>query len=246
MGDEIVSGIKRSLVFVIIAGELGLMIPCGFWYYHANRQGATVGLKSRTPSTFQGIIIDQEGSPISKAEIVVQISTMVDNPIIAGGALPDRLPQNRFSVYSGVEGVFDITLQPPNHVLEIQDIKKEGYTWLTDWLWTVPSDVYQELQTRWFDLGGPRASSPVYIPDISNPPIFVLVKDGYHGQVTTMPSRGGSDQLRDGTTVINHPKPVAIPSTGPGAPQGHDAIGEAIRRYVDRRNAASTQPESDK
>ena len=42
--------------------------------------------------------------------------------------MPDRLLMNRFRVYSGVTGSFLVTLPQPNHVVEIEAVKKTGMT----------------------------------------------------------------------------------------------------------------------
>jgi hypothetical protein len=193
---------------------------------------------------FYGRVVDQEGQPISGAQIIVQLSRMAENPLYPGGTLPDRLPQNRLSVYSDTTGTFQISIPPPNHAVEIMDVRAPGYTWLIDWAWTVSLNKPQAGENRFFVMPPtPDRQYATYIPDAQNPAVFVLVENGYARPLTTMPPRGGSDRGRDGRVARNGPHPVAVPSTGPGAPQGNDAISARIGEYLEQRNAhATTQP----
>jgi hypothetical protein len=162
---------------------------------------------------------------------------MKDNPIIAGSVVPDRLPKNHFSVYSGVTGSFLITVPQPNHVIAIEAVKKEGFDWVIDWAWTLGVPPHNDGENRQFILPGKLWSVPVYQPDPNRPAIFPLHRKG-NPAPATQPSRGGSDRTRDGKTVANEPTELRVPSAGPNAPSTNDEISKRIGEYVDSFNAA--------
>jgi hypothetical protein len=194
------------------------------------------------PHLFHGKVIDQSGNPVQGAEIVVQVSEMQPNPIIAGGLIPNRLPKNHFSVYSGVTGNFLVTLPPPNHVVEIQAVKKEGYDWVFDWAWSLGTPSHGDGDNRLFILPGRFTPLASYQPDPNRPAVFPLHRKG-DPSPATHPSRGGSDRNPEGVIVPNSPTPLRIPSAGPGAPTTNDAINARIAEYVNAFHAAQrTQP----
>lgn len=229
----------RRWVIIIMSFLLllsGGVIAGWAWMARHNEQKRTTN-----PSMirfFHGRVVDQEGNPLRGAEMVVQISPFADNFLYPGHMVPARRPENKFSTYSGVTGAFFLSLREPKQVVEILEVKLPGYTWLVDWAWNSGRKLPDTQDTRWFVLDGPYSEFPIYTSDTNNPAVFVLVKDSYADPVTAMPSRGGSDRTRDGKTAANKPQPVAIPSTGPSAPQGNDAINAAIKEYAERRNAA--------
>lgn len=195
------------------------------------------------PILFYGKVIDQAGQPIAGAEVDYQLSKLEHNPIIAGGLVADRLPQNRATVQSGVDGGFVIQVLHPNHILTIEAVMKGGYHWVIDWAWSLSVPPHNDGDNREFSLPSKMSRLPMYQPDAARPAIFPLHRDG-DPSPATQPSRGGSDRMPDGTIAPNHPTKLRVPSTGPGAPQTNDAINSHIRRYAEAVNAGRTSGSS--
>jgi hypothetical protein len=189
------------------------------------------------PRLFYGRVIDQSGNPVPDAEIVVQLSQMQMNPIVPGGVVPDHLPQNQFSVRSDAAGSFVVTIPPPNHVVEIQSVKKDGYDWVIDWAWSLSVPPHNLGDNRQFILSGKLWKVPAYQPDQNRPAIFPLHRKD-DPSPATQPSRGGSDLTREGKTVLNQPHPLKIPSAGPGAPTTPAEIEARIGEYINKLNAS--------
>lgn len=226
---------NKWISLVLLVGLVATSAVVYFVYGQENQSKKP----ARQILTFYGRIVDQDGNPLS-AEVDVQASQMVrSDPAFGHGSVADRKPENKFTVYPGENGVMLVMFSSPNHVLEILDVKHPGYTWLKDYAWSNgPDGRGSNNEQREFILDGPNAQFPIYTPDPNNVAVFVLVKDGFTGPITAMPSRGGSDRREyHGQSIPNHPQPVIIPSTGPSAPQGNAAIKE----YIENRNAAATR-----
>lgn len=232
---------RRRWMLIVLSVVLVALVGIVIWQY------TPVPSNSAPPPyrVFCGRVVDQDGNPLRDAEVVVTTYPLADNFLYPGHPAPDRGQQSTYSTYSGVTGTFLVTMGQPKHCLEILDVKLPGYTWLIDWKWTLPTDEYQQGQTRAFDLGGPRSNPPIYTPDTNNLAVFVLVKDGYDKPIAAMPSRGGSDQWEHrGPSITNHPQPVAIPSTGPSAPP-RNHVDQAIRDYLDSKGIPQIHPATD-
>jgi len=215
---------------------LAILAACCLSGASCDRRTTTMTAASQ-PRLFYGKVIDQDGNPVRDAEIVVQLSEMTDNAITAGSHVPDRLPKNHFSVYSGVTGSFLITVPPPNYVIEIEAVKKDGYDWVIDLAWTLGVPPHNDGDNRLFMSPGAFSSAPVYQPDSNRPAIFPLHRKGDPAPAT-QPSRGGSDRTREGKTVVNEPTELRVPSAGPNAPGTNDDISKRIGEYADSFNAA--------
>jgi len=230
---------NRGISLVLLVG----LIATGTVVYFGYGQADQSKKPARQILTFFGKVVDQDGNPL-RAEVDVQVSQMVrSDPAFGHGSGADRKPENKFTVYPGENGVMLVMFSSPNHVLEILDVKHPGYTWLKDYAWSNgPEGRGSNNEQREFIFEGPNAQFPIYTPDPNNVAVFVLVKDGFTGPITAKPSRGGSDRREYlGQSVPNQPQPVIIPSTGPSAPQGNDAINAAIREYIEKRNAPATR-----
>lgn len=223
---------SRKQYLFATSGLLLLLIGVSIWTYVNRSRNMDDHSSSQPLLKFQGKVIDQSRRPISGAEVVIQVSRMVNNPIIPGGTIADQLPKNRFSVYSGAQGMFYVMMQPPNHVLEILEIKKRGYQWVIDWAWTL-GPPYNQGDNRLYKWAGKLYKCPTYAIEADWPAIYPMQQIG-NDSPATQPSRGGKDILCDHTERKNEPTPLHVPSAGANAPQTPEEIDLRLKQYLDQ------------
>lgn len=184
-------------------------------------------------------MIDQDGQGVAKAEIVVRLTGFAPNPIM-NGLVEDAANQARFSVFSNAVGDFLIQVPQRFEQLTVEAINVPDHEWAIDWAWTL-GPPHNRNDNRVFKFAGKHFRCDVYLPQQDRPALFPVQRKGSTAP-TTRPSRGGVDLRCDGSTVRNEPHALNVPSTGPSAPNGNDAVDAAIHDYLEQRNAAETKP----
>jgi hypothetical protein len=178
---------------------------------------------------FYAKVIDQDGTPAADARMVVQLSRLVDNPVMDGKVF-DRLPENRKTYVSDSFGNILITVEKPLNVLEVGAIEKPGYVWVQDLSAQVKNAQEGGSNTLYY-FHGLNVRYPINEPDKDNPAIYAMQKLGNMGPATR-PSRGGTDLLNDNTHRVNHPMPCDIPSAGERAPRTQTELASRLEEYV--------------
>lgn len=197
--------------------------------------------EDRQSRLFYGIVIDQDGKPLQGVEVQVFLTGFTQNPVMMGIA-PDSDNQTRFSVFTGPDGTFQVKVPQRYEQLSIEAVILQGYDWVFDWIWNGGGERFGAGDNRHYKFSGKYVRAGEYVPDPARPAIFPLHAKG-NPSPATLPSRGGSDKRRDSLKwITNEPTPLAIPSAGPGAPQGHDEINRRISQYFNQMNAAATRP----
>ncbi len=175
------------------------------------------------PRIFTGLVVDESGNPAGDGEADVQADIYGNNPIIPGGRIPLREKQRNWTVYFK-GGNLLVQIPHDADLFTINAIRVNGTDWLNDQSW---------------NYGGSRSPRDnreywmwQYVPDVNRPAVFVVVRTGAK-QVTTKPSRGGSDRRAEDHKVIpNEATAIRIPTTGPGAPQNTEERIRAIEKYA--------------
>ena len=194
----------------------------------------TMGATHLAPGvTFYGQVLDQDGAPVANAKVAVRTSELVSNDWTPGGVMSDRANAKAQSVQTGAQGEFAVTLPHNHNILEVEEVTKQGYQWVKDWAWQLPSDARNN--NAYYLFPGRYSQCPEYRPDHNRPAVFPLHLNGSTKPVGS-PSRGGSDLVKDGAVIVNQPVAPKIPTTGPGAPQTPRQIEDAIGAYLEKIN----------
>lgn len=220
---------KLFAILLLAVGALAV-----YWRTSVDRRTDDGGGARR----FYGLVIDQDGNPVPNTMIEATLSWWGDNPTGVGlaEATGDLVHVTTSSV---ADGTFQIEVPVRFEQLTIDAVKRAGYDWVIDWAWTLTGPFARE-DNRMFRFAGRNFRCDTYSPDRERPAVFPLHAKG-SSQPATRPSRGGSDYRCDGKTIVNAPAALAVPSAGPGAPQGNAAINAAIREYIEKRNAPATR-----
>jgi hypothetical protein len=190
---------------------------------------------------FHGRVEDQDGKPLKGAELVVLTSRWIPNPQTPGGRALDKASEKQFSVFSGDSGTVLIIMPPGADYLRIDAVKKDGYDWVFDWVWTLPWP-HNKNSNRSFSFDGNLARCPTYNPDLNRPAIFPMHAIG-NRQPVRQTSRGGSDNDSDGQVRRNEPMVVNVPSAGPDAPRTSEEESRALEQYLTKmRDPATSRP----
>jgi hypothetical protein len=194
---------------------------------------------------FYGLVIDDENAPVVGARVSAILWTVPPGTPApkwpSGNDPPPPHAQHISTLETDAQGRF--SLEGKGYVVQIISVRKgTKYRWVTDfdWDWVRPPTVKRPPNNRRFVYGG---DFPIYLPDKSRPAIFPLHLRT-SGHPVRLLSRGGSDQLAEGTIIRNEPMKLLVPSTGPGAPK---TVGEGLDRvhqlhgFPTRTRPAATQ-----
>ena len=205
---------------VLVGALLTLVRPAGKARI-AHPGSVSTTAQSMPRIAFFGSVTDEDGAPVEGARVQVlvwKVPLGTPPPDTKPGApQPPRLGEY-LDTKTGVTGKFVLT-DLDGFVLQVVDVRKQGYDLVFDWGWTLDKNH----ENRMFVYGG---GFPHYIPDEQRPAIFPLHREGSNS--IGMPSRGGSDELPDGSIRRNEARRPIIPSTGPGAPSSDEERYERL------------------
>lgn len=206
----------------VVTGAIALMtLGYGVWTKLAS--------DDQDQRVFYGKVIDQEGTPVPDAEIVVQIAALVHNPVMVGGLIEDPFNRSRFRVRSNSAGEFLVPIPHRFEQLSIEAVTVPDHDWVIDWAWTL-GPPHNKDDNRLFTFSSERFRHDVYLPQRDRPAVFPVHRKGSESPATR-PSRGGAQVHWNGSVVENHPHSLRVPSAGLGAPVGEAATDRAIQDY---------------
>ena len=200
---------RRFLILIllppifVLAALLLWRFP-GWWRYYrdlsaADRAAFAMDRRGNLDTRFYGLVVDQDGKPLSSTNIEVEISAFNEN--WAYEKERERMTYTPLTVVSDSNGRFEFGAR--GNYVRIKVVSLGRYRWLYD-TEIARSSTRPFAENRFFRFATDGKPGP-YLSNPASPAIFVMIREGVN-EVRAKPSRGGEDLNRAyNTRIINQP-----------------------------------------